>query len=233
MNRSASSLFRTVAVLLFGLIAYSAAGVVVPAHLLFVGDVIHRWQMDQPQRWIWWHAALWDSALLLLFFCQHSLMARSWFKRITAVFATHGLERSLYVFFASLLLAVQFVLWEPIGPTVWYVECRPLRQFLFLGYIVGWILVYWATFALNHFDLLGLRQAFCSAMQRPYVKLALVSCPPYRWLRHPLMIGLLLVYWSAPRMTVGHLGFALLSTIYIYIGTRLESSDLARRSPVR
>lgn len=41
-----------------------------------------------------------------------------------------------------------------------------------------------------------------------------------------MYFGLLLAFWATPNMTVGHLVFALTSTLYIIIGTQFEEKDL-------
>ena len=41
-----------------------------------------------------------------------------------------------------------------------------------------------------------------------------------------MYLGFLIAFWATTEMTVGHLVFALTSTLYILIGTHLEEKDL-------
>ncbi len=51
----------------------------------------------------------------------------------------------------------------------------------------------------------------------------------YRWLRHPMHVGVLLGVWATPRMTVGHLLLALGFTLYVLVAMRYEERDLLAR----
>src|SRR5215475_5289794 len=60
-----------------------------------------------------------DVALLALFAAQHTVMARPWFKRAWTRVVPAPAERTTYVVAASLVLALLFWLWRPLGGTVW------------------------------------------------------------------------------------------------------------------
>src|SRR5438034_7896935 len=60
----------------------------------------------------------------------------------------------------------------------------------------------------------------------PYTPLPFRSPVMYRIVHHPLYVGWLLVFWSAPLMTVAHLVFAIATTAYILLAIQFEERDL-------
>jgi protein-S-isoprenylcysteine O-methyltransferase Ste14 len=173
-------------------------------------------------------AGLIDAGLLALFAVQHSVMARPWFKRAWTRLVSVPLERATYVLCASLMQAVLFWGWRPIDGTLWHVtgiSAGVLRG----GYVAGWLLALGSTFMISHADLFGLRQAWRAARGVPYTPPAFTERSLYRWIRHPLMAGFIIVFWSSPSMSVGHLLLAGGATGYIIIGVALEEHDLQRQ----
>jgi protein-S-isoprenylcysteine O-methyltransferase Ste14 len=140
-------------------------------------------------------------------------------------------ERSTYVLASSLALALLFWKWEPLGGQVWQVESPIGQVLLYAGYAFGWALVLFTTFAINHFDLFGLRQVWKELTASPQERLQFVAPLLYRIVRHPLYVGWLFAFWSTPVMTVSHLFFAVMTTAYILVAIRFEEADLMKEHP--
>jgi len=176
-------------------------------------------------------ALLINLSLVLLFALQHSVMARPWFKAVWTKVVPTSVERSTYLLFSCIALFVLMWKWQPMGGVIWNVESAGGRLTLTAFYVLGWLLVLLATFLINHFDLFGLRQVSLRLLNRPYTELGFRTPGPYRFVRHPLYVGWLLVFWSAPLMTAAHLVFAIGTTLYILVAIQFEERDLERFHP--
>lgn len=172
--------------------------------------------------------ALWvDVLLLALFGVQHSVMARGAFKRWWTRIVPRTVERSTYVLATSLVLALFFWQWRPIpAPIVWRIENGASVHLLWAIFWLGWALVLVSTFLINHFELFGLQQVFARLTGRAMPASEFKTPLFYRYVRHPLYLGLLLSLWSAPVMTAGHLLFSAGLSGYIFIGIWFEERDL-------
>jgi protein-S-isoprenylcysteine O-methyltransferase Ste14 len=168
-----------------------------------------------------------DLLLLLLFAVQHTVMARPWFKRRWTRIVPEPAERATFVLAANLALALLFWLWRPVGGTVWSVP-GPGAAALWAAYAIGWAVAISSTFLISHSDLFGLRQAWLHARRVRYSSPPFTERGLYGRIRHPLMAGFVIVFWSAPTMTAGHLLFAAAATAYILVGIAFEEHDLAR-----
>ncbi len=167
--------------------------------------------------------------LVLLFGIQHSGMARPAFKAWLTRRLPPALERSVYVLAACAAGFLLIFLWQPIPVVVWSIEQPVLRALMWIGFASGWLILLLAAISIDMGELLGLKQSWSYFGTRAIPRLELKTRGLYRWLSHPMYVGVLLGFWSAPHMTVGHLLLAGGMTLYIAIGMTFEERDLALR----
>lgn len=167
-----------------------------------------------------------DLALLALFATQHSVMARSWFKRWWTRFVPPAIERSTYVLASNAVLALLVWQWRAMPGTVWSVGGEPWRIGVGAVSFAGWALVLGSTFLIDHFDMFGVRQVVRNHSGLPPTSPPFQTRLLYRVVRHPLLLGVLIAVWAAPTMSLGRLLFAGGVTAYIALGARLEERDL-------
>jgi protein-S-isoprenylcysteine O-methyltransferase Ste14 len=74
--------------------------------------------------------------------------------------------------------------------------------------------------------LFGLKQTWLNFIDRPSESLPLRLPHFYKIIRHPIYLGFMLAFWSTSTMTVAHMFFALLTTLYILTAIQLEERDL-------
>ena len=218
-------------ILLYGVVCYAVFFATFLYAIGFIGNLWVPKAMDSARSTSVGAAVLIDLGLLALFALQHSVMARPAFKRAWTKIIPGSTERSTYTLLSSVALILLFWAWRPIGGVVWSVENEAARTALYALYAFGWALLLYTTFLLNHFDLFGLRQVWLQFRGRPYTPLPFKTPTLYRWVRHPLYVGWLTIFWAAPTMTVTHLLFALMTTAYILIAIQLEERDLVAALP--
>lgn len=180
--------------------------------------------IDRGPHAAWPLALAIDAALLLLFAVQHTVMARPWFKRRWTRLLPAPAERATFVLAASGALVLLMWLWRPVEPALWAFS-GPVAAAVLAAQGAGWVLAVAATFAISNVDLFGLRQAYLYARGTPYRPPAFTERGLYGRVRHPLMAGFLVIFWAAPRMTLGHLVFAAAATGYIAVGIAFEERD--------
>ena len=225
-HRANGGLFIRMIGFLYGLIAYAVFFVTFLYSIGFVEGIIVPTTIDAGIVAPTATAIIVDLALMSLFALQHSVMARKQFKQWWMQFVPASVERTTYVLFASLALALLLWQWRPIPSVVWHVTHPALAVSLTALSLLGWLIVLTSTFLINHFELFGLHQVTNNLSGKPMPAPRFREPIYYRFVRHPIYLGFIIAFWAAPTMTAGHLLFAAVTTAYILVGIQLEERDL-------
>lgn len=211
---------------LYGLIAYAVFFLTFLYAIAFVGNLAVSRTIDSGPVGSNAVALLIDIVLLGLFAAQHSIMARPAFKRWWTRIIPACVERSTYVLITSLCLVLLYWQWRPLAVPVWDVHNHLGHSLLQILFWLGWLIVLAGTFMIDHFELFGLRQVYFYLRNRNYVGVSFKSPMLYKYCRHPVMLGFIIAFWATPRMTVGHVLFAVATTAYILLAIQFEERDL-------
>jgi methanethiol S-methyltransferase len=192
------------------LLGFAGAGVFLA---YVVGTGVGVWPRDESTASYAGYAI--NAGLLVAFALQHSAMQRRRFWLLPA-----HLERSAYVGASGLVLGALTLLWQPIpGELVWHGPLWIVAISMLA--VVG---VCWCS-RFDHATFFGLRPAWTGHVPE---RGPLILDGPYRYVRHPLMLGFLISVWAQPIMPPELLMLNLGMTAYVWLGITLEERDLLR-----
>lgn len=165
-----------------------------------------------------------DILLFTIFAAHHSLFARTGLKSAVLRLARPELERSIYVWIASLLFIGVCAAWRPVPGLLWHLEGAAAWGFRTAQFIAMLFAVASAK-RLDVLSLAGLRQTLRPDAPAPT---ALDDRGPYRLVRHPIYLGWFVLVWSAPLMNGTRAVFAAVSCVYLVLAIPFEERDLRR-----
>jgi protein-S-isoprenylcysteine O-methyltransferase Ste14 len=168
-----------------------------------------------------------DGGLCLLFCIQHSVMIRRVFRDHLGRFLPAVYHGALYTAASGIALIALVVLWQESPITIYDLQ-GPARITTRLPITVAMFLVLWGARVLHGFDVFGtgsLRARVFRISDTSNQKLTIRG--PYRWVRHPMYLAVLIVLWSCPDLTADRLLMNVLLTAWLWLGTILEERDLA------
>jgi len=169
-----------------------------------------------------------NMGLVCLFGLQHSIMARSKFKLFFAKLFGVASERSTFIWSSGVVSLILVCGWQNVDGVIWSVNSAISQTLMWIGFCFGWAYLLGATFAINHWDLFGLRQVWLAATGKVYSEPVFKENWMYRYSRHPIMVGVLIGIWIIPEMTASKLVLSVSFTLYIFVGLWFEERDLIR-----
>ena len=178
---------------------------------------------------------VWNVSLFSVFALHHTVFARERIRRALTQ-ALGPLERSFYVWVASLLFIAVCWLWLPLPGIVWEVEgaARFILIFLQIGGIT--FSVYSAA-AIDIWELAGIRQLNSQLptpnsqplpMPNSQKEFEFKTAGPYGLVRHPIYLGWFLIVFAVGTMTTTRFVFAVVSCVYILLAIPFEERSLRR-----
>lgn len=156
-----------------------------------------------------------------IFAAHHSVMARTRAKAWIGTVVPPVLERSIYVWVASLLFIALCLSWQRV-PGVLYTATGATAWVLGAMQVTGVVFTLAGARVLDGLELAGIRQVL--GPPRP-ADIRIVW--PFTVVRHPIYLGWALIVFGASPMTVDRLVWALVSTGYLIIAMPWEERSLS------
>jgi methanethiol S-methyltransferase len=164
---------------------------------------------------------LWNVVAFTIFAGHHSVMARSRAKAWVQTVVPPALERSSYVWVASLLFIALCLTWQRV-PGVLYTASGWLGWLLLIVQGAGLLVTMAGARVLDGLELAGIRQ-----VTRPPAPMDIRVVWPFTLVRHPIYLGWALLVFGAPVMTVDRAVWAVTSTAYLLIAMPWEERSLS------
>lgn len=161
-----------------------------------------------------------DALLFSAFALHHSVFARTRVRDGVRRLVSERLERSVYVWVASLMLIAVCLAWQTV-PGVWWAVTGGARWLLRVVQIAGVWLAIRSAAVIDVFELAGVRQLDIAAPHREFK-----TSGPYGWVRHPIYSSWLLMVFGEPTMTATRATFALVSCVYLLVAIPFEERSL-------
>lgn len=165
-------------------------------------------------------ALTWNVALFTIFALHHSVFARERVRAVIASVLPQPLERSFYVWVASIMFMAVCAMWRPVPGVAWRVD-EPLVWGLRAVQAAGVWLTLRSAVVLDIRDLAGLRAAGGGAIE-------FRTSGPYGWVRHPIYTGWFVMVFAASPMTMTRLVFAVVSCAYLIVAIPFEERSMIR-----
>jgi protein-S-isoprenylcysteine O-methyltransferase Ste14 len=168
--------------------------------------------------------AAFNVVLFTIFAMHHSIMARTGARARVTRIAPPALERSIYVWIASVLFLAVCWSWRALPGVVWQLH-GPATAALYLAQLIGGVLTIAAARIVGIWELAGVKQP------DPSKTIEFRASGPFAIVRHPIYLAWVLMVFATPVMTMSRLVFAVVSTLYLVAAIPFEERSLLEHFP--
>jgi len=201
--------------------AFAWTGALIFLLSLLSFGLVYGWRLrlPAPASTTVWRDTLVNLGLFTVFALHHSIMARTGAKAGITRIVPADLERSVYVWIASLLFLAVCWFWQPLPGMLWETS-GVLFWVLTAIQLIGGALTLRAARIVGVWDLAGVRQPDHT---KP---IEFLATGPFGIVRHPIYLGWVLIVFATPVMTMTRLLFAVVSTLYLIAAIPFEERSL-------
>ena len=196
------------------LFRWSGALVFLLSLLLWPAMYLFRWAAPATDNGHAAADAITNVTLFTIFALHHSIMARTGAKRWIMRLAPADLERSIYVWIASLLFIGVCLMWRLLPGLIW--QTRGPGLMLYVVQLFGVAITIAAARIVGVWELAGVKQPDLSK------SIEFKADGPFGLVRHPIYLGWIMMVFATPTMTTTRLVFAVISTLYLVAAIPLE-----------
>lgn len=165
-----------------------------------------------------------DAALFTAFALHHSIFARTGVKTAITRLVPQDLERSAYVWIASVLFIAVCAWWQPVPGVLWRLDGLWRLPAIAAQIVAGGATLV-AARQLGVLRLAGVQQVSATGAIEPPT---LDDSGLYGIVRHPIYLAWIVLVWATPTMTATRLTFAAISSAYLVAAVPFEERDLRR-----
>lgn len=167
----------------------------------------------------------WDAGLSLLFFAQHSIMVRPFFRRMLRI--PEHYWGAIYATASGVAFAMVALVWQSTDGKLVEIS-EPYRSVMHALSILAVAVFVWGFFVLRGIDPLGVGALRTHLRGHATKPAPFVVRGPYHWVRHPLYFAVLVLIWCEGDLTTDRLLFNVLWTVWIVAATHWEEADLVQ-----
>lgn len=220
--KNMSSILKKIVALILLVIAGAIGGVSYLSFLLFLYSGAPDWiglNLSESGN------LMFNGGLCLAFFLQHSGMIRRSVRKRLARYVPSHYQGAIYTLASGVVLLACVAFWQRSETILWQAD-GPMQYLFRLPLFLSILGMVWGIHAIGSIDMFGLDPILKHIRTTPAQEIPFTVRGPYRWVRHPLYLFMIVLFWSCPILTTDRLLFNLAWTIWVVGATLLEERDL-------